>query len=85
MKVTKEQFEQVLDSYGRQKLTRAITAICEPPMTRYHDFSGGKKWPEGRVAYIIRNSAMPEDYNAGPDEYHIEEEVLHLLQVAAVG
>ena len=80
MKVTKEEFERVLTAYGREKLTGDTTGICEPPMTRYHDFNGGKKWPDGRVAWIVRNSFMPEDYGAGSDEYFIEDEFAELLK-----
>lgn len=79
MKVTKEEFEKVLTAYGREKLTRDTTGICTPPMTRYHDFNEGRVWPEGRVAYIIRNESMPVDYNAGRDEYFIEDKYAHLL------
>lgn len=79
VKVTREQFEKFLAAYGREKLTGDTTAICEPPMTRYHDFSGGKMWPDGRVAWIVRNSIMPDDYGAGPDEYNVEDEFASLV------
>jgi hypothetical protein len=49
-------------------------------MTRYHDFSNGKVWPDGRVAYIVRNSYMPDDMGAGPDEYFVEDEFSELLK-----
>jgi hypothetical protein len=78
MQVSKEDFEKVLTAYGRDKLTGDTTGICDPPITRYHDFSGGKKWPDGRVAWIVRNGYMPEEY-AAPDEYFIEDEFAHLL------
>jgi hypothetical protein len=82
MKVTKEQFEQALTAYGREKLTGDTTGLCDPPRTRFHDFSGGKKWPEGLVAYIVRNSL---DEFPGPDEYFIEDEFAHLLSSPSHG
>ena len=78
MKVTAEQFEKFLNAYGRDKLTKDTTAICDPPRTRYCDFTTGKVWPEAEVAHIVRGDLW-DDKKPLPNEYVVEDEFAHLV------
>lgn len=79
MKVTAEQFKNFLDTYGKEKLTRDVTGICEPPRAGYYDFTEGKVWPEALVAQIVLNDAM-DDKNPPPNEYIVMDEFAHLVK-----
>lgn len=62
MEVTAEQFEKFLDVYGRKKLTADTTFICDPPRTRYCDFTAGKVFPEAVVAQVVNEDEGPNQY-----------------------
>lgn len=66
---TKEKFYAFVKSYPR-KLERDVTAICEPPLLTYNDFTLGR-WPKSMVAKCVLN----EDYDPKvPNKYFIEPE-----------
>ena len=71
-KVTKDEFDRFIDNYGKP-LERHVTAICDPPILSYNDFSKNKKWPKSVVAKIVLNTAMEghPDYDGEPDDYYI--------------
>lgn len=48
-KVTKDEYIRFVRNYPA-RLVFDLTAICEPPMGSYNDFSDGKEWPESMVA-----------------------------------
>lgn len=68
-KVSKEEFYSYIKSYPR-KLDFDTCGICEPPLSSYNDFTRGY-WPDSMVAKIYRNDMLPEEWNAGDNEYFI--------------
>jgi hypothetical protein len=76
-KVSEPQFRTFIERYDH-KLTHNTLTICDPPHSEYHDFSGGKVWPESVVAYIVRNDATG-DKNPVPNEYFIKDELAHSI------
>lgn len=58
VEVSREDFRKFVDAYPSQ-LSFDCTAICEPPLATYNDFSGGKAWPNSVVAKEVREWMGP--------------------------
>ena len=61
--VTREQFEQFIITYPRL-LKCNVTAICEPPIVTFNDFSLGT-WPKSVVArhsFTDLSGKIPSDW-----------------------
>ena len=65
--VTKEEFYAFINSYPA-KLHLNTTNFCTPALCSYNDFSRGN-WPESVVAGFFKNEDLPDEWNAGENEY----------------
>jgi hypothetical protein len=65
--VTKEQFEQFIQSYPRP-LNRNVALMCEPPVVTYNDFSLGM-WP----ASVVARHTFESPRSMVPSEWAIKE------------
>ena len=71
-KVNKEEFYAFIKAYPNQ-LDFDTTGICDPPLSSYNDFTKGMQ-PDSMVAKVYRNDMLPEEWNAGENEYFIRAE-----------
>ena len=72
--VTKDEFYKFVNSYPT-KLDFDTTGICDPPLSSYNDFTRGV-WPYSMVAKIHRNDMLPEEWNAGENEYYLLKDLI---------
>lgn len=69
--VTEAQYSEFIRSYPRP-LDRNVTAICEPPMENFNDFSNGKTWPESMVARaMLCDDGTRKDHEVLDLEYFV--------------
>lgn len=68
-RVTKDEFYEFVNSYPT-KLDFDTTGIYDPPLSSYNDFTRGV-WPYSMVAKIHRNDMLPDEWNAGENEYYL--------------
>ena len=68
VQVTKEEFGEFVKNYPI-KLEWNVTAICDPPMGSYNDFSDGKVWPESVVAKVHLYDDDPHWRGSKPEYY----------------
>ena len=75
VEVTQEVFDDFIWTFPRI-LTIYVTAICEPPMKSYNDFSGGLVWPQSVVAKV----QLFEDcvYGKEPNKYFIRTDFMEM-------
>ena len=73
-RVTKDEFYEFINSYPT-KLDFDTTGIYEPPLSSYNDFTRGF-WPDSMVAKIHRNDMLPEEWNAGENEYYLLKDLM---------
>jgi hypothetical protein len=70
-KVTKEEFEQFINTYPNT-LETDIAGMFEPPLKTWNDFSKAPKWPDSVVAFCKLYDGS--DYHHGMQaEYFIFE------------
>ena len=72
--VTKDEFYEFVNSYPT-KLDFDTTGIYDPPLSSYNDFTRGV-WPDSMVAKIHRNDMLPEEWNAGENEYYLLKDLM---------
>ena len=68
-RVSEEEFYAFIKAYPN-KLDFDTCGIYDPPLSSYNDFSRGM-WPDSMVAKIHRNDMLPQEWNAGENEYFI--------------
>ena len=73
-RVTKDEFYEFVNSYPT-KLDFDTTGIYDPPLSSYNDFTRGV-WPYSMVAKIHRNDMLPEEWNAGENEYYLLKDLM---------
>ena len=63
-RVTKDEFDDFIVSYGKP-LSQDILRICEPPVLTYYDTSDGKRWPDSVIAKVTLDEAGGYRYFVG--------------------
>ena len=60
--VTKEVFDEFVNSYEKGVLVGDVTGICEPPLLTLNDFRNGRVWPDSVVASIVLDEGLPGEH-----------------------